>query len=132
MNVVLKKKWGKPVTQVQRFVPQDFVAVCSYTLLGAGAATYGKVRIDWDNNHMWKKNEMQAFHSSSTTVQDKNLFEVVHNRMYEYLHSPYSKIENTNFDYWDDTLYSDYTATFYVLKNNPNQAYVGLQSNGKS
>ena len=28
MNEVLKKKWGKPITNVQQFVPQEFVAAC--------------------------------------------------------------------------------------------------------
>ena len=31
MNVVLKKKWGKPITNVQVFVPQEYIAACSFT-----------------------------------------------------------------------------------------------------
>lgn len=41
MKNVLKKKWGKPVTEVQQFTPQEFVALCATCEIGHGIVNTG-------------------------------------------------------------------------------------------
>ena len=43
MNVVLKKKWGKPVTDVQVFVPQEYCGSCWTVSLTCEANNYIKL-----------------------------------------------------------------------------------------
>lgn len=44
----MKKRWGKPITQVQRFVPQEYCVVCNeYKLKSTGFSS--KIYIDYQN-----------------------------------------------------------------------------------
>lgn len=52
----MKKRWGKPITQVQRFVPQEYAVICyTYNLSVATATDLGvtdrnTIRVDWGAN----------------------------------------------------------------------------------
>lgn len=47
----MKKRWGKPITQVQRFVPQEFAALCQepkYKLYAiTDISNRSNIRLDW-------------------------------------------------------------------------------------
>ncbi len=77
----MKKRWGKPITQVQRFVPQEYARVCCqnndgkiYKLIGthasgSGGSKYNNLYVDW-----YKDNTSNSFDGKYNNYREDTWF----------------------------------------------------------
>ncbi len=91
----MKKRWGKPITQVQRFVPQEYAVVCTeYDLLPTGLPS--DYRIDYIENNKYDSGSGEgSLNPSPQTVTPTSLKPVIEIKASDYK--------------WYKALYTGYT-----------------------
>ena len=135
----MKKRWGKPITQVQRFVPQEFFAACYEYELAVVDAQIDKtnVRYDFDGDNKYDSvDEGSAMWGTANYLPSTpvtNVEEITYSdRWYLRLHNvdgQYKKNGILNADY-----YSLYTPPYPIYKlkragtNNTHTLFTGTKS----
>jgi hypothetical protein len=104
----MKKRWGKPITQVQRFVPQEYAAQCtSYSFVATGFTN--KIYIDYINKGKRDpiENQWNGYYNGRTVTSTTNKpVTEVNPSEYDW----YERISNnTTNDYTDKRYYNVYT-----------------------
>ena len=114
----MKKRWGKPITQVQRFVAQEFVAACDtydLTTINLGTTIYcdyynntadGKYQTYEQGTYLWGK-------SAHSNVPASSVTDVTAYKWYERT-SAYAAPANTK--YSDDDYFTTYTPPYTIYR----------------
>lgn len=99
----MKKRWGKPITQVQRFVPQEYAVICtSYNLKPTGLAN--DIKIDYNENERY-----------DSGIGEGSLNRPAQNNVTPTQYKPVKEIEASSYP-WYRALYNgfiDFTNTTY-------------------
>lgn len=138
----MRRRWGKPITQVQRFVPQYCQTPCTCTLQGAPYADYNGIRIDWNGNGYFNGGgERNAFHkgdrtgvSVSSVKKVKDLF-LEKNEIWVFSKPNPNYIESQNKQYTSENYYSSYNGnTIYYVEGytGTSSAYLGVKDKNQS
>lgn len=94
MKNVLKKKWGKPVTDVQRFVPQYCAPICGYydllPVTDSDIANHTYVSIDLNNDNIKQTNESNwsSVGTNHRAASSVTIFRIADYKCYEQIGWP--------------------------------------------
>ena len=136
----MKKRWGKPITQVQRFVPQEYIAQCTYTLMGVGGSVstgveWNDIRIDWYYpTGTYSSREKTVFKNTNTTVLEKDKDKIIDVSTIYDIYQYVSGTENSTSKYNNTTeaQYKPYLGSTIYMYSTTKMAYKGMKSEGAS
>ena len=138
----MKKRWGKPITQVQRFVPQEYAVICpnvKYTLKGVGGTGYGTVaynniRIDWSSSRsdgIFQNAEAKPFRQRDRVGLDFTDFHAITYDIYVWKSGTESN-NTTPYVTSPGGNYSKYTGPTLYMVGDSKEAYIGYEKSSSN
>ena len=132
----MKKRWGKPITQVQRFVPQYCQTPCDDTYMMKALSTFeitnkDDIRVDWGNDGFVNGRDQTWYATSDYPSPIRgSLLDPLVDPMYKHVSGTEITYGNkiSKYDNSREAQYESYSSSIQLYKFNGYKAYKAVKT----